>query len=224
MNFGNSVYPALPVSFGRDSKSSRSLLSGVYARGSERPHQFALECVTVVDSTAHSKLSQKCVYAAENAALHWQRRRRKAWEEEEQFNRAWLVLNMWWQFCLNCFSPHGNDAFAVFIVFSVTHNIYSPMWLMWFGYWYLSLFSFAVFRARVVHSFRFYFDRRHAFVSHDVVCCLEWHVWCRICLIIVSGVSFRMPPPVTGPSETELAMKVRHFLLFLIMMTINLHL
>ena len=54
-NFGNSVYPALPVSFGGDTKSRRSLLSGVYARGSKRPHQSALECVTVVDSTAHSK-------------------------------------------------------------------------------------------------------------------------------------------------------------------------
>ena len=69
-NFGNSVYPALPVSFGGDTKSRRSLLSGVYARGSKRPHQSALECVTVMDSTAHSKLPQKCVYAAENAALH----------------------------------------------------------------------------------------------------------------------------------------------------------
>ena len=56
-NFGNSVYPALPVSFGGDSQSCRSLLSGGYARGSKRPHQSALECVglTVVDSTAHSK-------------------------------------------------------------------------------------------------------------------------------------------------------------------------
>ena len=69
-NFGNSVYPALPVSFGGDTKNRRSLLSGVYARGSKRPHQSALECVTVVDSTAHSKLPQKCVYAPENAALH----------------------------------------------------------------------------------------------------------------------------------------------------------
>ena len=51
-NFGNSVYPALPVSFGGDTKSRRSLLSGVYARGSKRSHQSALECVTVVDSTA----------------------------------------------------------------------------------------------------------------------------------------------------------------------------
>ena len=42
-NFGNSVYPALPVSFGGDPKSRRSLLSGVYARGSKRPHQSALE-------------------------------------------------------------------------------------------------------------------------------------------------------------------------------------
>ena len=41
-NFGNSVYP---VSVGR------SLLSGVYARGSKISHQSALECVTVVDST-----------------------------------------------------------------------------------------------------------------------------------------------------------------------------
>ena len=69
-NFGNSVYPSLPVSFGGDTKSRRSLLSGVYARGSKRSHQSALECVTVVDSTSHSKTPQKCVYAAENAALH----------------------------------------------------------------------------------------------------------------------------------------------------------
>ena len=41
-NFGNSVYPALPVSFGGDTKSRRSLLSGVYARGSKRPHQSAV--------------------------------------------------------------------------------------------------------------------------------------------------------------------------------------
>ena len=56
-NFGNSVYPALPVSFGGYTKSRRSLLSGVYARGSKRSHQSALECVTVVDSTTHSKNS-----------------------------------------------------------------------------------------------------------------------------------------------------------------------
>ena len=50
-NFGNSVYPTLPVSFGGDTKSHRSLLSGVYARGSERSHQSELECVNVVDYT-----------------------------------------------------------------------------------------------------------------------------------------------------------------------------
>ena len=36
-------------------KNRWSLLSGVYARGSKRSHQSALECVTVVDSTSHSK-------------------------------------------------------------------------------------------------------------------------------------------------------------------------
>ena len=68
----NPTVPFTPplVSFGGDTKSRRSLLSGVYARGSKRSHQSALECVTVVDSTAHSKLPQKCVYVAENAALH----------------------------------------------------------------------------------------------------------------------------------------------------------
>ena len=54
-NFGNSVYPALPVSFGGDSNSHRSLLSGVYARRSKISHQSALECIPAVDSTAHSK-------------------------------------------------------------------------------------------------------------------------------------------------------------------------
>ena len=47
------------MSFGGDTKSRRSLLSGVYARGSKRPHQSARECVTVVDSTAHSKNSPR---------------------------------------------------------------------------------------------------------------------------------------------------------------------
>ena len=47
--------PRLPVSFGWDSKSRWSLLSGVYARGSKISHQSALECATVVDSTSHSK-------------------------------------------------------------------------------------------------------------------------------------------------------------------------
>ena len=53
---GNSVYPALPVSFRGYTKSRRSVLSGVavYARGSKISHQSALEYVTVVDSTTHS--------------------------------------------------------------------------------------------------------------------------------------------------------------------------
>ena len=42
-NFGNSVYPALPVYFGGDTKSHWSLQSGVYARGSKRSDQSALE-------------------------------------------------------------------------------------------------------------------------------------------------------------------------------------
>ena len=42
-NFGNSVYPALPVSFGGDTKSRRSLPSGVYARASKRSQHSALE-------------------------------------------------------------------------------------------------------------------------------------------------------------------------------------
>ena len=42
-NFGNSVCPALPVSFGGDTKSRRFLLSGIYARGSKRFQQSALE-------------------------------------------------------------------------------------------------------------------------------------------------------------------------------------
>ena len=32
-NFGNSGYPALPVSFGGDTKSRRSPIYGVYAKG-----------------------------------------------------------------------------------------------------------------------------------------------------------------------------------------------
>ena len=52
------------------------LLSGVYARGSKRSHQSALECVTT-----HSKKTPRppeCDYAAENAALVSE-------EEEEGF-------------------------------------------------------------------------------------------------------------------------------------------
>ena len=44
-NFGNSVYPTLPVPFGRDTKRCMSLVSGVYARGSKTSHTGG-ECVT----------------------------------------------------------------------------------------------------------------------------------------------------------------------------------
>ena len=39
------------VFWGRHTKSRRSLLSGVYARGGKISHQSAPECLTVVDST-----------------------------------------------------------------------------------------------------------------------------------------------------------------------------
>ena len=46
-NFGNYVYPALPVSFRIDLKIRRSLLFGIYARGSTNiPHRVNVKCVT----------------------------------------------------------------------------------------------------------------------------------------------------------------------------------
>ena len=51
-NLGTFVHLTLPVSFGRDTKSRWSLLSGVYARGSKRSHTGG-KCVVdtpVVDS------------------------------------------------------------------------------------------------------------------------------------------------------------------------------
>ena len=53
-NFGNSIYPALPVSFGGDTQSRGSLLSGVYARGSKISRQSALECVAGASRLLHS--------------------------------------------------------------------------------------------------------------------------------------------------------------------------
>ena len=49
-NFVNSVYPTLPVFFGGDSKSRRSLLSGVHARGSKRSHTRG-KCLTCLGLT-----------------------------------------------------------------------------------------------------------------------------------------------------------------------------
>ena len=66
-NFSNSVYLALLVSFGGDTKSRRSLLLGVYARESKRSHQSALEMCNV---SWTPPFLNKCDYAAENCALH----------------------------------------------------------------------------------------------------------------------------------------------------------
>ena len=44
-NLGNFFTPHLPVSFGKDTKSRWSLLSGVYARESKRSHTGG-KCVT----------------------------------------------------------------------------------------------------------------------------------------------------------------------------------
>ena len=125
-NFGNSVYPSLPVSFGGDTKSRRSLLSGVYARGSKtkRSHQPALECVTVVDSTTHSKKKPKvrlCGWKrCPAAALKKTRRKRTEWgniiiyddnnwhctnedegddncEDYEGMNWRWEQRGRWWR-------------------------------------------------------------------------------------------------------------------------------
>ena len=52
-SLANFVYPALPVSFGRDSKSRWSLLSGVYARGSKRSH--AGKWKKTCDGLTHSR-------------------------------------------------------------------------------------------------------------------------------------------------------------------------
>ena len=49
-----SAYPALPVSFGGDTKSCRSLLSGVYATGSKTSHQSAPVLVSI-DSSGVSR-------------------------------------------------------------------------------------------------------------------------------------------------------------------------
>ena len=58
-NFGNSVYPALPLSFVGDTKSRRPLLSCVYARVSKISHQSALKmCRPNLLWTPHSSLEK----------------------------------------------------------------------------------------------------------------------------------------------------------------------
>ena len=55
---GNFVYPTLPLSFGGDIRNRRSLLSGVYARGSKISHQSALEMCNL-SWTPHSSLEKE---------------------------------------------------------------------------------------------------------------------------------------------------------------------
>ena len=55
-NLGNFVHPTFAMSFGRDTKSRSSLLSGVYARESKRSHTGG-KCVTC-SGLANSKEGQ----------------------------------------------------------------------------------------------------------------------------------------------------------------------
>ena len=90
-NSSNSVYPALPVSFGGDNQSRRSLLSGVYARGSKISHQSALECVTVVDSTTHSIKFPTRFF--QSSFCGWKRCPELVSEEEEEINKHSFIYS-----------------------------------------------------------------------------------------------------------------------------------
>ena len=101
-NFGNSVYPSLPVSFGWDTKSCWSLLSGVYARGSKRSHQSALECVTVMDSTSHSKPSRSASMRLKKLPCTDKRRRRRRLFQicmQEMLWWKWGFVSLWVYIC-----------------------------------------------------------------------------------------------------------------------------
>ena len=58
-NLGDFVRPTLPVSFGRDTKSRWSLLSGVYGRGSKRSHTGG-KCVTCSGPTNSREKNNTC--------------------------------------------------------------------------------------------------------------------------------------------------------------------
>ena len=58
-NLGNFVHPTEPVSFGRDTKSRWSVLSGVYARGSKRSHTGG-KCIPYSGFT-NSRKDNSCV-------------------------------------------------------------------------------------------------------------------------------------------------------------------
>ena len=63
-NFGNSVYPALPVSFGGDTKSRRSLLSGVSATAMEVKDPTSLHWKCATPSIVSSKCNCICLKMA----------------------------------------------------------------------------------------------------------------------------------------------------------------
>ena len=57
---GNFVHLTLPVTFGRDTKSRRSLLSGVYARESESVYARESKCVTCSGLTNSTRQYSGC--------------------------------------------------------------------------------------------------------------------------------------------------------------------
>ena len=56
-NLALNIRDCLSLSFGGDTKNRRSLLSGIYARGSKRSHQSALEMCNL-SGTPHSNLEK----------------------------------------------------------------------------------------------------------------------------------------------------------------------
>ena len=62
-NFGNSVCHTLPVSFGEDAKSRRSLLSGAYARGSKGSHTGGkcVSCRGLHNPEDNTEINHPCV-------------------------------------------------------------------------------------------------------------------------------------------------------------------
>ena len=59
-NFCNFVYPALPVTFGGDTESRRSLLPGVYARGERKNSHTRGKCVTC-HGLHNSEINHFCI-------------------------------------------------------------------------------------------------------------------------------------------------------------------
>ena len=78
-NFGNSVFPALPVYFGGDTQSRRSLLSGAYARGSKISHQSALDDKLARQGTSRTQHDEQVSYATSKQIV--QTKSRKMWHD-----------------------------------------------------------------------------------------------------------------------------------------------